>query len=170
MIEFTFTPEFADYWRLNRKVLYTSLRTSLWIAGVLGVLGLLAVPMAFVGQQPDPKEVLFGILRALFIPGLFLSVFGMTHYFAKKRWRMAADLRVTRHYHIDERGITTKGDGFDGFLSWELIEEADHDSGWYYLKTAQNIFHYFPASVVPDSDTLNKLITNKVAKRKGLRH
>jgi hypothetical protein len=52
-----------------------------------------------------------------------------------------------------------------GYLEWKHFTERKLQGGYFLLKTGQNQYHYFPATVVPDPNALTALLTQKIARQ-----
>jgi hypothetical protein len=177
MIEFTFTPTFNDYWQLNRYVVGKTMRRLKWPC-ILSACAYVLMPwslrhlshQASVYTETPIFESYIRGLPILFIPGLVVFLFSVTFLSAKVRWKKAPELSCAQTYTIGDEGVSIKADAGDGSVSWRYIAYAELRDGWFFLKTGQNLFYYFPKSIVPDPKALAHLITSKVAKTEGLTH
>jgi hypothetical protein len=154
-MRFTYTPTFADYWTLNRRVLARQFGKLLWFAGAsfLAYCSLPVLPLSF-----GPNESVADIYRSgaalLILPGIIVFGYIATYFTGKRRWRDAAEIRSARTYEIDEKGIRVTGDAFSGFLEWRLFKSVEFSSGLVFMKTGQNQYFYFPESLLPDRKLL----------------
>lgn len=170
MIKFRFTPQFRDYWRLNLHYVTGMTRRLHWFAGAMFFLYLFSPWLASLpGRERTAVQSYVLFLPLLALPAILAFMVVATFAAAKKRWRSADELRTGRDYEITEEGIQIRGDGVSGFLEWRHFSSAEFSKGWFFLKTAQNAFHYFPATVVPDVSALVSLVERKINQTKGLR-
>jgi hypothetical protein len=169
MIRFRFQPTFQDWFALNRILVIRQFR---FLIGLSTFILALYVVYPFLLQSMGHDEGgIIGAYRkslpALFIPGLVTLILIGTYVGVRKRWRAAEELREVRDYEIDESGVRVTGSSLSGFLDWRHFTHAELKRGYFMLRTAQNQFHYFPASVVPDQHALNELLAKKVGPKKG---
>ncbi|MEO6993018.1 MAG: hypothetical protein ABI273_05290 [Lacunisphaera sp.] len=163
MIRFRFQPTFEDYSALNRFVIWRQLRYLIVIAGMLVVLfALQPVTLGSMGGSRSASEVYRSSLGILILPGLVTFLLIVSYIAVRKGWNAAEELRIEREYEIDDIGVRVTGSSLSGFLEWRHFIKADRQSGYYFIKTAQSQFHYFPELVVPDQQALNELIARKM--------
>lgn len=163
MIRFRYQPTFKDYVALNRFVMWRQLRYLIIIAGLLVVLfALLPVTLGSLGSSRSTWEIYRSSLTVLILPGLVMFLLISTYFAVRKRWNAAEELRIDREYEIDDTGVRVTGTSLSGFMEWRHFTQADRQGGFYFLKTAQNQFYYFPESIVPDREALNELIAGRV--------
>ena len=164
MIQFRYQPTLRDYLAFHRHILGRRLRTLTIIAGCLLAL-YLAVP--FLAQRTEASQNVWGMYLSvsplLILPALVAFIVVVTSVAARKRWKAAEELRIEREYQIDDVGVRVAGSSFAGFLEWKHFTDAEILKGYFILKTAQNQYHFFPASVVPDTETLSSLLAAKVS-------
>jgi len=169
MIKFSFTSRFSDYWRLNRHVLLKSTRKLLWISAALIVVYMVS-PWAL--QRMTHQADIWAAYRqnwgVLILPAIMAVMFGLTYLGARTRWKKAEELRVEKSFEITDEGVQVRGEGVNGFLAWQHFANAEFKSGWFYLKTKQNSFHYFPSSSVSDVALLKDLLKERVEKTNGM--
>jgi hypothetical protein len=100
------------------------------------------------------------------LPGFIGLMLLFTYRAIRKRWNSAEELREAREYVIDDAGIRITAATFSGFLEWRLLTRGELKQGYFLLRTGQNQFYYFPASIVPDQQALIDLLARKVPTKK----
>ena len=164
MIRFQYQPTFKDYLALNRHVLGRHLGKLIVIAVCLLAL-YLALP--FLSVITDATKGVWGIYWSgtplLILPALVVFLVIATYVGARKRWKAAEEIRIEREYQIDDIGVRVTGSSLSGFLEWRHFTDAEILKEYFVLKTAQNQYHFFPASVVPDRKALAELLRNKIS-------
>lgn len=169
MIRFSYQPIFEDWFAFNRIVVMRQLRFINLLA-ILNLVAFLIYPFASGAGREDRETVLAtyrNSARMLFIPGVAVFVLVATYVGVRRRWNAAAELREAREYEFDEGGVRVRTASFSSYLEWCLFKRAERRKGYFLLNTAQNQFHYFPESVVPDKDALDALLASKIETRKG---
>jgi len=168
-IQFTDSPTLEGFRTLNSHV-QPKMRSLRVVAALLTLIFLLFPLMT--RSQPHPPTLFQAYtsqLGLLILPGILICLYILTHYTIKKRWNAAKEIREERVYCIDERGIQVTAASFNGFLEWSLFTHVEMNKGYFFLRTAQNQYYYFPTSAVPDQQNLIELIRRKVAKNKNLK-
>lgn len=164
MIRFRYQPTLEDYTMLNRIVLYrhVTIRFLRWFALVLFVAFLVSPFLQQAGQVRRGIWESYGNnIGLLFLPFMAVFLWVSTTIGVKRRWNSATELRDTKDYEIDEQGVRLAASSFSGNMEWRLFKSADLARGYFLLRTAQNQYHYFPASVVPDQAALISLLQSK---------
>ena len=167
-MKFKYTHTFADYWMLNKRVLLKSLTLKiLLLLFTLLILRYFVLPI-LIPQWFGRPIYEFSPLGVGLAAGL-LYLFVATYFRAKKRWKVAAELRIEKTYDISESGIYVTADGVNGYIEWRYIASAELWRGWILLMTNQKMYHFFPLSVVPEPDKLISLLVAKIKKVKGVK-
>ena len=167
MIRFRYQPTFKDWLALNRIVSFRFLLGGICVSLVLLIL-FLGYPFAL--RLAGHHEITF--MQAyrqgaglLLLPGFVGLMLLFIYRAIRKRWNSAEELREAREYVIDDAGVRITAATFSGFLEWRLLTQAELKQGYFLLRTGQNQFHYFPASIVPDQQALIDLLARKVPKK-----
>ncbi|MDF3055879.1 MAG: hypothetical protein K0R17_94 [Rariglobus sp.] len=169
-IHFTDSPTLEGFYTLNTHVLQPKTRLLRVIGGLL-VLTFLLFPL-MTRSQPQPPTLFQAYtsqLGLLILPGILICLHILTRYTIKKRWNAAKELREKRSYSINEHGIQVTASSFNGFLEWSLLNHAEVNKGYFFLRTAQNLFYHFPVSAVPDKQNFMELIRTKITNTKNFK-
>lgn len=164
MIRFIYTPNFQEFWVLNRTMALKQIGILKWFAGIL------LVSYAFLPWMPNFNhegktlfEIYTGALMVLILPGLLVFIMLITYWTAKKRWNLSSELRCKKEYEIGPDGIQIRGDGLNGFLDWKHFTKAECIKGLFVITTTQGAIHYFPESIVPDCAALRVLLRQHIS-------
>jgi hypothetical protein len=170
MIRFRYQPTFEDWFALNRMVVLRQFRFLVWLALVLLALFLI-YPFMWQALGHRLEGGVLGVYRnnlgLLFIPGLTCFLLVATYFGVRKRWMTADEIREAREYVFDDSGVRVNGASQSSYLEWRHFKHAELKRGYFILKTAQNQYHYFPASVVSDAAKLHELVASKVSARRS---
>ena len=168
MCRFRYQPTFEDWRLLNMRATMRQLRFLTIVAcGILFCY--LALPLAhrMVGRTVNVLDTYLENFTALWLPAIVALLYAGSYFAVRRRWASVEELRTEKEYQIDEAGVRVTGDSLSGFLEWKHFHSADYARGFFFLKTHQNQFHYFPESVVPDRQALLDLVARHVKVSKG---
>lgn len=167
MISFKYHPKFAGYLALNRHVYWKTFRMFVFF-GVLGILAYLASPLAQQVITGGWSQVNWGetAIHALLVLLPIPVIIGLLYFGVWKAWNRSEELRSGRDYEVGEEGIRVSGASFDGFLGWRYFDYAEESGEYFFLKTTQRAYHYFPVSAVPDRSEFVALLKDKIPKTK----
>lgn len=169
MIRFTYTPEFRDYWRFHRHFLRGVTGKFRWLALAMVCIYLVFPLWAPSSVADQPLFMMYvNASGLLIIPGMLVLLYVSTFMEARKRWATSSEVRSAKEFEVSEQGIQVRGEGVSGFVEWGHFATVECRDGWYFLKTAQNAFHYFPGGVVPDREALVRLMKNNVRNTRGV--
>ncbi|MDF9828111.1 hypothetical protein M2447_002224 [Ereboglobus sp. PH5-10] len=168
-MKFQYTPTFADYRMLNKW--HLSKIRELKILRLLAILLFLYYCASPILRPSHPNDTTLDIYLSnwllLLLPLLIFSLFFSSFFLVRKKWNTLAEIRCEKSYEISENDIHVTGAGFEGRLEWQHIASAEYHKGWFFLMTNQRTYYFFPASIVPNTNTLIALLSQKVAKTKG---
>lgn len=167
MIRFRYQPTFKNHAAFNRRFVWRRLRIPAFFGGLFFVMCCIQ-PLAAGAIRRDgglPNDVHLSP-AVMIIPILVAVILVLTHYSIRKAWNKAGDLRAEREFQIDDTGVRVEGPSFSGFLEWQNMASAERTGGYFFLKTLQNQYYYFPESVVPDVRILTDLLARKFPKAK----
>jgi len=165
MIAFSYHPRFADYLAFNRYALWKILRMPA-IFGMLALFAYTVGPLAQnslngQGSQVDPGQIAMDALKAMLpVP----IVIGSIYFAIWRAWNRSEVLRSEREFEVGEDGIRVWSSSFNGFLDWRHFEYAEEVGRYFFLKTSQRAYHYFPVSAVPDRGAFVALLKSKLPK------
>ena len=161
MIRFRHQPKFRDFREFSLYSIFRGFRPFLLTVGIILLFLYLAYPIFFPapGNTASLPRIYVSNFRILLIPIIFTV---MMNWRMWKRWNAAPDLRITKEYEFDSSGIRVKGENLSGFNSWSTFKLADFDGRYFFLKTGENLYYYFPASVVPDKRAFIKMVGSQV--------
>jgi hypothetical protein len=163
MIRFEYQPTFADYAVLNRRHAALKMGALKYFGGLCALAFLLQPWVQKNAVQPRGVFETYGSsLPLLILPGILLFVILSTRYAVRKRWDTAEEVRLPKLYEIDDHGVKVTNPSLVGYLEWRHFTYAELARGYFFLKTAQNQYHYFPESAVPDKEQLLALLRNKI--------
>jgi hypothetical protein len=160
-----------DFLALNRHVSNRGARRWLLVFSILCVIAFALNPL--LSHIPGDHRSTFALYRSdaplLFLPvwyfGLRLLILGLIY----KRFKSAKELRAEREYALDENGLQVRGEAFSSDLKWSMFTLADCNRAYYFLRTGQNTYFYFPRLLVPDQAAFIALVENNVKCSKGWR-
>lgn len=163
-IRFKYSPEFSHYWRLNCYILTKSLKLLLLFGGIC-ILMFIVSPWVLrnFGINQGMWDSYKSSLSFLILPGLIAFIFGATYMSARKRWQRSDELRSDKEFCFSDKGVEVVGEGLRGFLDWSHFTSGEYHKGFFYLKTSQNAFHFFPVNQIPDWETFKSLVTAKIS-------
>lgn len=165
MIRFRYQPTFEDYAAFNRIVLTRQLRMRP-IIGLAAVLLVVFLANPFLQRATGTLQgsiwaAYWNGIGLLFIPVVVAFLLIVLRVGTKRRWRDAVDLREAASYEIDEEGIRVSAVSFSSRIEWSNLKDAELKRGYFLLRTGQQAYYYFPASVVPDQAALISLLQSK---------
>ena len=166
MIRFHYNPSFKDYVALNRHVIWPRFRMPAIFLGLFFTAYCFhPLALRMLGRRDaSSDEPLSG--APLFIgPVVVLMIAHFWRSNMKKSWDRASELRAERDYEISEKGINVVGPSFSGFIEWQYIERAERTGGYFFLKTYQNLYYYFPESAIAEPQSLIELLATKFPKK-----
>jgi hypothetical protein len=154
MIRFRYHPTFEDYAALNSFAFWRPLRSLVFIAGALLALFLIQ-PFMLPGTDHEKSawQIYQSSMALLILPGIVCFLFIVTYRAMRKRWNAAEELRVDLEYEVDDAGIRVASESFSSSLDWRHITQAEQQGKFFFLRTAQNQFYFFP---FPWSPTLRR--------------
>jgi len=151
------TPTFNAYlrfvmWHLVRQVWFL-----IPIAILLLICFLLAPLIPF--EQEGAAARYRASLGALILPALVFVLLPLSTYFAaRKRWRLAADLRAPRTYVFSETGIELLSDSFKTQITWSHVATAYRRPDQILLGTAQKQFYLVSLRDFESPEQLNQFL------------
>ena len=161
MIRFRYEPKFRDFREFSLYAIFRGFRPFLLTAGIVLFFLFLVYPIYFqaLGNRAGLSQIYVSNFRILLFPIVLMA---MMNWRMRKRWNASPDLRIAKEYEFDSSGIRAKGENLSGFNSWSTFKLADFDGKYFFLKTRQNLYYYFPASVIPDKRTFVKMVSSNV--------
>ncbi|MGB8352429.1 MAG: hypothetical protein WCD79_00925 [Chthoniobacteraceae bacterium] len=161
MIRFRYEPTFRDYREFSLYAIFRGFRPYLLTVGIVLLFLFLAYPIYFPvpGNKASLSQIYVSNFRILLFPVVLTA---MMNWRMRKRWNASPDLRIAKEYEFDNSGIRAKGEDLSGFNSWSTFKLADFDGKYFFLKTRQNLYYYFPASVVSEKRALVRLVGGNV--------
>ena len=164
MIRMRYQPTFRGFLALNVHAA-ARLFCILIVVALCSLILYLLQPLAYrlTGHAESTLDIYRSNSGLLIIPAVVVWLLVARYFGVRSRWRKAEELRIEREYEIDESGVRVTGISLSGFLEWRHFIHGDFRGGYFFLKTAQNQFHYFPASAVPEKSCFVELVGRKVA-------
>jgi hypothetical protein len=84
-----------------------------------------------------------------------------------RRFATSHEVRDEREYVVDESGLHCRSETFRSDLSWKMFTLADCNEKYFFLRTGQRTFFYFPKDLVPDQADFVHLVNANVNTTKG---
>ncbi len=162
-IRFHYQPTLTDFLAFDRYFTGRHYRLLTFVA-IVSVILLLLLPAALhrTGHKDNTLDIYWSNAGLLIIPAAAILLIPARYLSVRSRWNKVEEVRIQREYEIGETGIRVTGSSLAGFLEWRHIVQADFKSGYFFLKTAQNQYYYFPATAVPEKSAFVELVARKV--------
>ncbi len=133
---------------------------------IFSILCLIAYAAYPLFRSPDDLRTNAAIYRAnaplLFLPVWYFFMRLLIVALMFKRFKSAKELRAEREYILDEAGVHLRSEAFSSDINWSMFTLADCNRGYYFLRTGQKLYFYFPRSLVPDQAAFNALVESNV--------
>jgi hypothetical protein len=186
MIGFKFKPVFKDY--LMLQYFATKKYYLILFVGALLFSGLcVATPfltlffvnfVATQSREPSasttqmvPSESGWMLLIYASIPWILLTFTLLATYWqARHRFIVSPEVNEEREFEINTEGIHVKAASSSGMLQWINLTQATYAHGYFFILTTQRMYHYFPASILPNISEFADLLGKNVGAIKGYRN
>jgi hypothetical protein len=164
MIRFQYQPTFKDYLALQCYSFFKGLGTR--AVPIIIIFGGIILLNIFGSHSTEGTRTLLQVCEAnrfiLIIPAAVVLGLAFVYWTSRKRWNASKELRSAKEYVVDDAGVHAKGEGISVSREWSSLKGADFKGGYFFLRSGQHAYHYFPATVVPDRKTFVDLVSSKV--------